>query len=89
MSDMKKIISKILAGVVIMAAAACTKIDNYDGPNASLQGNLLSSEGGNLQTSGGSTQIWMQQVGWTSPQTIPSKFDGTYQDSKLLRARTE
>jgi hypothetical protein len=85
MSDMKKIISKILAGVVIMAAAACTKIDNYDGPNASLQGNLLSSEGGNLQTSGGSTQIWMQQVGWTSPQTIPSKFDGTYQDSKLFK----
>jgi hypothetical protein len=85
MSDMKKIISKILAGVVIMAAAACTKIDNYDGPNASLQGNILSSEGGNLQTSGGSTQIWMQQIGWTAPQTIPSKFDGTYQDTKLFK----
>lgn len=84
---MKKLISisRILMGVAILASSACTKIDNYDGPNASFQGNLVSSEGGNLLTSGGSTQIRLQQIGWTSPQTIPSKFDGTFQDTKLFK----
>ncbi len=81
---MKRLINSILMGVVILASAACTKTDNYPGPDASFQGNLISSTGGNLLTSGGSTQIWMQQIGWTAPQTIPSKFDGTFQDTKLF-----
>lgn len=82
---MKKLISRILMGVAILASSACTKIDNYPGPDASFQGNLISSEGGNLLTSGGSSQIWMQQIGWTAPQTIPSKFDGTFEDTKLFK----
>jgi Domain of unknown function (DUF3823_C)/Protein of unknown function (DUF3823) N-terminal domain len=81
---MKKLISRILMGVAILAGSACTKIDNYPGPNASFQGNLISTAGGNLPTSGGSTQIWMQQIGWTAPQTIPSKFDGTFEDTQLF-----
>jgi hypothetical protein len=81
---MKKLISRILMGIAVLAISACTKIDNYPGPNASFQGNIISSAGGNLPTSGGSTQIWMQQIGWTAPQTIPSKFDGTFQDTKLF-----
>ncbi len=81
---MKRLMNSILMGVVILASAACTKTDNYPGPDASFQGNLISSTGGNLLTSGGSTQIWMQQIGWTAPQTIPSKFDGTFQDTKLF-----
>jgi len=81
---MKKMISRILMGVAILASSACTKTDNYPGPNASFQGNIISSAGGNLPTSGGSTQIWMQQIGWTAPQTIPSKFDGTFEDTKLF-----
>jgi len=81
---MKKLISRILMGVTILAGSACTKIDNYPGPNASFQGNIISSTGGNLPTSGGSTTIWMQQIGWTAPQTIPSKFDGTFEDTKLF-----
>ena len=81
---MKKLISRILMGAAILASSACTKIDNYPGPNASFQGNLISTAGGNLPTSGGSTQIWMQQIGWTAPQTIPSKFDGTFEDTQLF-----
>ena len=81
---MKKLISRILMGVTVLAGSACTKIDNYPGPNASFQGNLISTAGGNLPTSGGSTQIWMQQIGWTAPQTIPSKFDGTFEDTQLF-----
>jgi hypothetical protein len=81
---MKKLISRILMGVAILASSACTKTDNYPGPNASFQGTLISSTGGNFPTSGGSTQIWMQQIGWTAPQTIPSKFDGTFEDTQLF-----
>jgi hypothetical protein len=82
---MKKLISIILVGIAIMASSACTKTDNYDGPNASFQGNIISTAGGNLPTSSGSTQIKLQQIGWTTPQTIPSKFDGTFEDTKLFK----
>ena len=82
---MKKLISIILAGMAILAFSACTKTDNYDGPNASFQGNIISTAGGNLPTSSGSTQIKLQQIGWTTPQTIPSKFDGTFEDTKLFK----
>ena len=83
---MKNIIGKILVGAVILASSACTKTDNYAGPNASFQGNIISSAGGNLLTSSGSTQIRLQQIGWTTPQTIPSKFDGTFEDTKLFKS---
>ena len=83
---MKKLISNFLVVAAILTISACTKIDNYDGPNASFQGNIISSAGGNLQTSGGSTQIRLQQIGWTTPQTIPSKFDGTFEDTKLFKS---
>src|ERR1700754_1881409 len=82
---MKTLIGRILVGAFILASAACTKTDNYDGPNASFQGNIVSSAGGNLLTSTNSTQIRLQQVGWTTPQTIPSKIDGTFQDTKLFK----
>jgi len=83
---MKKLINIILAGIVILASSACTKTDNYGGPNASFQGNIVASTGGNLLTSSGSTQIKLQEIGWTTPQTIPSKFDGTFEDTKLFKA---
>jgi hypothetical protein len=82
---MKKLISRIFVGIAILASSACTKTDNYGGPNASFQGNIISSAGGNLLTSSGSTQIKLQQIGWTTPQTIPSKFDGTFEDTKLFK----
>lgn len=85
---MKNLISKVLLGIIILASAACTKIDNYKGPDASFEGNLISSEGGNLLTSQGSSQIRLEQISWSdtpSPQEIPSKFDGTFKDSKLFK----
>jgi hypothetical protein len=87
---MKKLISRMLLGLTVLAASACTKIDNYDGPEASLEGNIVSSEGGNLLTSQGSTQIRLEQISWSatpSPQEIPSKFDGTFKDSKLFKGK--
>lgn len=85
---MKSLIIKMLLGIAITAIAACTKIDNYPEPDASFEGNLVASTGGNLLTSQGSTQIRLEQVSWSanpSPQEIPSKFDGTFRDTKLFK----
>jgi hypothetical protein len=84
---MKQMI-KMLLGITIIASSACTKTDNYEEPNASFQGNLVASTGGNLLTSQGSSQIRLEQISWSatpSPQEIPSKFDGTFMDTKLFK----
>lgn len=86
---MKKLISRTWLGLCILATAACTKIDNYDGPNASLEGKLVvAGSGESFETSQGSTQIRLEQISWSatpSPQEIPSKSDGTFKDSKLFK----
>jgi hypothetical protein len=86
---MKQLISRVLLGVSILAASACTKIDNYDAPDASFEGRLIdATTKANFLTSQGSIQVRMEQVSWSatpSPQEIPSKFDGTFKDSKLFK----
>ena len=88
---MKKTISRILLGVGLLASAACTKIDNYDGPNASFQGRLIDTETGeNFLTAPGNIQVRIFQTSWSatpSPQDIPSKIDGTFKDTKLFSGR--
>lgn len=84
---MKQLINSILLGIIILSSA-CTKTDNYDLPDASFEGSLIASTGGNLLTSQGSSQIRLEQVSWSatpSPQEIPSKFDGTFKDTKLFK----
>lgn len=89
---MKKQLSRLLLlGIGVLAISACTKTDNYEGPNASFEGRLIDvTSGENLQTSQGSTQIRLEQISWSatpSPQTIPSKFDGTFKDTKLFKGK--
>ncbi|MXV52912.1 DUF3823 domain-containing protein [Pedobacter sp. HMF7647] len=88
---MKRLVSKILLGITLLAGSACTKIDNYDGPNASFEGKLVdATTGGNFQTSTGSVRVRLEQISWSdtpSPQDIPSKFDGTFKDSKLFKGK--
>jgi hypothetical protein len=88
---MKKMISKILLGLGILASAACTKIDNYEGPNASFEGRLIDeTTGENFQTLNGNIQVRLFQISWSatpSPQDIPSKADGTFKDTKLFAGR--
>ena len=85
---MNKTISKIILGVCLLASAACTKIDNYEGPNASFEGRLIDVvTGENFQTGTGNIQVRLLQVSWSStpaPQEIPSKVDGTFKDTKLF-----
>ncbi len=88
---MKRQLSSILLVISVLAVSACTKIDNYDGPNASFEGRIIdATTGNNLETSGGSTQIRLEQISWSetpSPQEIPSKFDGTFKDTKLFKGK--
>ncbi|TZF85027.1 DUF3823 domain-containing protein [Pedobacter sp. BS3] len=85
---MKKLTSRILLGVSLLTSAACTKIDNYDGPNASFEGRLIdAATGENFQTSTGSVTVRLEQISWSEtpvPQDIPSKMDGTFKDTKLF-----
>src|SRR5258708_38988635 len=86
---MKKLISNFLLGASILAVSACTKIDNYPGPNASFQGRLIdATTNANFETSGNSIQVQLEQISWSAtptPQFIPSKFDGTFEDTQLFK----
>lgn len=86
---MKQLISRVLLGVCVLAASACTKIDNYDAPDASFEGRLIdATTHANFLTSQNSIQVRMEQVSWSAtptPQEIPSKFDGTFKDTKLFK----
>lgn len=86
---MKKLISNFLLGAGILAVSACTKIDNYPGPDASFQGRLIdATTNANFETSTNSIQVQLEQISWSStptPQYIPSKTDGTFEDTKLFK----
>ncbi|HTD99882.1 MAG TPA: DUF3823 domain-containing protein [Mucilaginibacter sp.] len=86
---MKKLMSRVLLGVCMLASAACTKIDNYGGPNASFQGRLIdATTHANFETSQNSIQVQLEQISWSAtptPQFIPSKSDGTFEDTKLFK----
>lgn len=87
---MKLPVNKFLLGLCLAVAfSSCIKKDNYDGPNASLEGNLyVAGTKNNFQTATGNIQVRLEQLSWSdnpSPQDIPSKMDGTYKNSKLFR----
>src|ERR1700744_1707826 len=87
--NMKKLISNFLLGASILAVSACTKIDNYPGPDASFQGRVIdATTNANFETSTNSIQVQLEQISWSStptPQYIPSKTDGTFEDTKLFK----
>ncbi|WEK36049.1 MAG: DUF3823 domain-containing protein [Candidatus Pseudobacter hemicellulosilyticus] len=75
--------------IVTALFSSCIKKDNYDGPNASLEGNLLvAGTKDRIQTASGNIQVRLEQLSWSetpSPQTIPGKMDGSYKNSKLFK----
>jgi len=85
---MKKLF--IVLGVVLVTAdfSACTKTDNYPGPDSAFQGNIIDSvTGKNLLTETGGIQIEMKQLSWSDnpdPYYIPSKPDGTFEDTRIF-----
>lgn len=86
---MKKILYSLSASVLLFCAS-CTDIDNYDGPNAQMNGNLIDkTTGKNFITGQGEFNIRIWEMSWSdnpSPQDIPVKQDGTFSDTKLFSA---
>lgn len=80
---MKKIRSLIL--IAALGLAACEK-DNYDGPNAGLSGKFVDSQTGEMveQDIIRGTQIEIVENGYTSPQYLVVKNDGSYANSLLF-----
>lgn len=87
---MKKITS-IFLGFSMLAMMACTKTDNLAGPDSAFQGNLIDGTGGgksNVITETGGMQIKLEELSWSAtptPQYIPSKPDGTFEDTQLFK----
>jgi len=86
---MKKLLYS-LVGLACMLCFSCTDTDNYDGPNAGLGGKLIDkSTGKNFITGQEDFTIRIWEMSWSenpTPQDIPVKQDGTFNDSKLFSA---
>lgn len=83
---------KIIFYTIIALFTWSCEIDNYDGPNASIQGLLADTNGTGLQIEQGSSsaRIKMEEVSWSStpiPFYLNFKMDGTYNNSKVFAAR--
>src|SRR5258708_7831104 len=82
----------IIASIILLAlgsVAGCSKSDNYPGPNAGFQGKLIDATDAknNFLTETGSVQIKLEELSWSetpTPQYIPSKNDGTFEDTRLF-----
>jgi hypothetical protein len=84
-----KIINTFILGIfVLLGFSSCVKPDNYNGPNASLQGSVFEDgTDSTVQTCSGNFSIELEQLSWSStpaPQYIPIKIDGTYQNTELF-----
>jgi hypothetical protein len=83
-----KIIKGIVTASVLLAGYACSKVDNYSQPNAAFQGNIIDSvTGQNILTETSGAEIEMLQTSWVAnpdPYYIPSKQDGSFQDTRIF-----
>ena len=79
----------LIAGMLIAGMQSCVKKDNYGGPDASLEGNLVDAGSkNNIQTATGNVTIRLEQLSWSAtptPQDIPVKMDGTYKNTELFK----
>ena len=85
---MNKMIKGIMTASVLLAGFGCSKVDNYAAPNAAFQGNIIDSvTGQNLLTETAGAEIELLQTSWVAnpdPYYIPSKQDGSYQDTRIF-----
>lgn len=92
---MKKTFFYITLGLALMTAGACQKLDNYPGPNATLQGQIIDTlTGKNVQSevsgdNGNGTRIKLLETSWSdnpTPLYLATKQNGTYSNTKVFSA---
>lgn len=85
---MKKLVSKLMIGLPLVLAASCMEVDNFDGPEARFTGRIIDvTTGENIlaDQGDGHVRIWEKSYSLNpSPQDIPIKQDGTFNNSKLF-----
>lgn len=85
---MKKILYSFLLGIIAFCMASCMEIDNFEAPDAHVTGRLIDqTTGQNLITDHGDTHIRLWEMSYSTnpaPQSIPVKFDGTYNNERLF-----
>src|ERR1700744_4504095 len=85
---LKLITTIFLEMFVLLGLSSCVKPDNYNGPDASLQGSVIQDgSDSTVQTCSGNFRIELEQLSWSStptPQYIPIKTDGTYENTELF-----
>jgi len=85
---MKKLLYSLLIGVSAFCMASCMGIDNFDEPDAHVTGRLIdSTTGENFITDHCDHEIRIWEKSFSldpTPQGIPVKSDGTYNNTKLF-----
>lgn len=83
---------KYIVVIFIGLLVGCTEIDNYDGPDSGIQGNLIDKgTGENLEVKspgGGSIRLLQQDPAYPNPVPIDLEFmaDGKYKNTSLFSA---
>ncbi len=87
-NHMKKLLFCLLIVVYGFYMASCMEIDNFDAPDAHVTGRLIDkTTGQNFITDHGDTHIRLWEMSFSenpAPQSIPVKFDGTYNNERLF-----
>lgn len=86
---MKKIIyNAFILMSLSLAAASCMKIDNIDGPDSHMTGNIIDAvTKKNILADQGECRVRIFERSYSdnpAPQDIPLKQDGTYNNTKLF-----
>lgn len=85
---MKKIFYSLFACVSALCVASCMEIDNFDAPDEHFTGRIIdSTTGENILADQGEchVRIWEKSYSLNpSPQDIPVKQDGEYNNTKLF-----
>lgn len=86
---MKRLLNSITIVICLMLFASC-EIDNYDEPDATIQGVFYDHNGRPLQLNHGSEYIRMREISWakddpnkfTANRKLKVQLDGTYRNTK-------
>lgn len=85
---MKKIIYSLLTSAFVFTMSSCMGIDNFDEPKAHLSGRIIDvTTGENILADQAECRIRIWEKSYSlnpSPQDIPLKQDGTFNNSKLF-----